>query len=54
MEVVDNPELYDFLCGSGVVPDEDGVILFLGIMEGLPGLDLAESRANGIEGGVGV
>ena len=28
--------------------------LFLGISEGLPGVDLADSALNGIEGGVGV
>jgi hypothetical protein len=54
VEAVDSPELYDFLCGSGVVPEEEGVTLFLGIMDGLPGFDLEESRENGIEGGVGV
>lgn len=28
------PELYDFRFGSGVVREDDGVILFLGIMDG--------------------
>lgn len=34
VEVVESPELYDFLSGSGVVPDDEGVALFLGISEG--------------------
>jgi len=30
----ETPELYDLRLGSGVVREDDGVTLFLGIMEG--------------------
>lgn len=49
----ESPELYDFRCGSGVVPCDEGVALFVGGIIGLPGMDL-ELLACGSEGGGGV
>lgn len=34
VEVMDRPELYDFLLNSGVVRDEEGVDVFRGSIEG--------------------
>lgn len=34
VELTDRQELYDFRLTSGVVRDDDGVMLFLGIIDG--------------------
>lgn len=54
LEVTDNPELYDFLFGSGVVRDEDGVDVLRGSIEGdFDVARMAELRSTGwLVGGV--
>lgn len=52
VEVEERPELYDFRFGSGVVRNDEGVLVFLGINDG----DFEEARAmlccSGCVGGV--
>lgn len=48
VEPTDNPELYDFLFGSGVVLWEDGVDVFRGIMDGERELGLGSEVAGWI------
>jgi hypothetical protein len=47
VEPTESPELYDFLLGSGVVLEDEGVDVFLGIIEGERELGRAASRVGG-------
>lgn len=50
VDAVEIPELYDFRMGSGVLADDDGVMLLQGSREGDAGVVLCESMGGG--GGV--
>jgi len=49
VEPIDSPELYDFLFGSGVVRDDDGVEVFRGNIDG----ERDEERTSAAGGGGG-
>lgn len=46
VELIERPELYDFLFGSGVVLDEDGVEIFRGSIDG----ERDDARISGAKG----